>query len=342
MATRPNPEPPPDRSVTEQRVQVLTGGARNMGSFVPLASPNVDEDEAPPTVKTLHTTTDRCSDCRWPQICAEDVTCWDTERRLLREVDAYRKREKLEALAVANGHNDGDDGDNGDNGDNGDGEVVLHPVADAQADEILDSLADGVASGVASGVTVELPREPHEAGKRLLESLGASYTVKGAAGSKRRAKRRGGKPKVWTREKIIAAIQAFAAEHGRPPTSTERPSMAQQSKREFGSWADAVEAAGFAKPTRGTRYPPLEGAAVAPPQPPAASSNGQGVDETVVTGSAENADTAIAGDTGGTHVSLVPPTPVRPAAPTVRAAVLNLIDAARALAEAILPEETIE
>lgn len=62
----------------------------------------------------------------------------------------------------------------------------------------------------------------------------------------------------WTREEIIAAIQAHAAANdGFPPASTEwfinapgRPN-ATKVKRVFGSWADAVEAAGFPRPTRG-------------------------------------------------------------------------------------------
>lgn len=61
----------------------------------------------------------------------------------------------------------------------------------------------------------------------------------------------------WTREQIIEAIQAHAREHGYPPVASEwalhderRPSR-EDAKRAFGSWADAVEAAGFPRPRRG-------------------------------------------------------------------------------------------
>lgn len=63
--------------------------------------------------------------------------------------------------------------------------------------------------------------------------------------------------KRWTREEIIEAIQAHAREHGYPPVASEwalqdatRPTR-DDAKRVFGSWADAVEAAGFPRPRRG-------------------------------------------------------------------------------------------
>jgi hypothetical protein len=63
--------------------------------------------------------------------------------------------------------------------------------------------------------------------------------------------------RYWTQERIIAAIQAFAAQHGRPPFSTEwwrrndeRPTT-NTVLRECGSWANAIEAAGFPRPRVG-------------------------------------------------------------------------------------------
>lgn len=85
-------------------------------------------------------------------------------------------------------------------------------------------------------------------------------------------------PKYWTAERIVAAIQEWAREHnGAPPAASEwlgqvEGSIGQYAKgprsasgvhrrwppvttvqREFGSWANAIEAAGFPKPTVG-RY----------------------------------------------------------------------------------------
>jgi transposase len=73
--------------------------------------------------------------------------------------------------------------------------------------------------------------------------------------------------RIWTRESVIAAIQAWAAEHGRPPSAQDwmyskngHPAMTSvyQSKSfpnaPFRYWADAIEAAGFERPGPGGRY----------------------------------------------------------------------------------------
>lgn len=65
----------------------------------------------------------------------------------------------------------------------------------------------------------------------------------------------------WTPERIIAAIQAFHARHGRTPSSHEWllgpeegcPYTATVLNR-FPKWADAIEAAGFPRPTVGGPY----------------------------------------------------------------------------------------
>lgn len=61
----------------------------------------------------------------------------------------------------------------------------------------------------------------------------------------------------WNREGIINAIRSHNEMYGRPPKSSEwnaaehgHPSAGQVS-REFGTWADGIEAAGFPRPTRG-------------------------------------------------------------------------------------------
>jgi len=85
------------------------------------------------------------------------------------------------------------------------------------------------------------------------------------------ANKRNHAEKTWTRETVIAAIQRFAKEHGRPPTSTEwitadpengyppRSSVYvsyHRSVSPFAKWADAIEAAGFPRPLKGRKLGP--------------------------------------------------------------------------------------
>jgi len=63
---------------------------------------------------------------------------------------------------------------------------------------------------------------------------------------------------AWTREDALSAIKAFAATNGRPPTTTEctrANSLPSQSviRDLFVTFADAIVAAGFTRPTRGGR-----------------------------------------------------------------------------------------
>jgi hypothetical protein len=61
--------------------------------------------------------------------------------------------------------------------------------------------------------------------------------------------------KAKTREEVIEAIQRFAREHGRPPSRadfigrTDEYVSPQTADRLFGSWSDAIVAAGFDRPT---------------------------------------------------------------------------------------------
>jgi len=75
--------------------------------------------------------------------------------------------------------------------------------------------------------------------------------------------------KTWTEETVIDAIRRFAAIHGRPPTSAEwiasdpangyppRASVygrhSSNPSSPFVRWADAIEAAGFPRPSSGRR-----------------------------------------------------------------------------------------
>lgn len=82
--------------------------------------------------------------------------------------------------------------------------------------------------------------------------------------------------KKWTRERIIAAIQEWEKEHGRPPLATEwavnktlrgerYPPLSAvytykgqkpNKNNPFGSWAEAIEAAGFPRPKMGRKVMP--------------------------------------------------------------------------------------
>lgn len=70
--------------------------------------------------------------------------------------------------------------------------------------------------------------------------------------------------RIWDRGSIIETIQEFARIHGRPPLSTEwlrRGVLEPQIyvftvQSVFGSWANAIEAAGFPRPVMGNKTVP--------------------------------------------------------------------------------------
>lgn len=75
-------------------------------------------------------------------------------------------------------------------------------------------------------------------------------------------RRRQHEERYWTRERIVECIQRFAREHGRPPVSSEwlygdhgangdGYPYCSTVLQEFGSWADAIEQAGFPRPRIG-------------------------------------------------------------------------------------------
>lgn len=77
-----------------------------------------------------------------------------------------------------------------------------------------------------------------------------------------------GRRRAWDKADITAAIQRWHGEYGHPPTSTEwmrrvdgYPTTTTVAAR-FGSWANAIEQAGFPRPTRG-------GVPLKPTSPPA-------------------------------------------------------------------------
>lgn len=70
--------------------------------------------------------------------------------------------------------------------------------------------------------------------------------------------------RIWDHGSIIETIQEFARIHGRPPLSTEwlRRGVVEPQiyvftvQKVFGSWANAIEAAGFPRPVMGNKTVP--------------------------------------------------------------------------------------
>ena len=129
----------------------------------------------------------------------------------------------------------------------------------------------------------------------------AATSEDGSPAPARTLKRRGGRAPRFTAETAIAAVQAYAAEHGHPPAFRDLP-MAASAQTPFGSWAALVEAAGFERPTRQTKY--------GKPATPAPRFKGS-----------------------------PPERGAEEPAPDLRAALLGLLDAGRVVVEVVFPEE---
>lgn len=100
----------------------------------------------------------------------------------------------------------------------------------------------------------------------------------------------------WTRERIIDRIKAWAAQHGGPPASTDWHGPTTEDRPNFQlvarvfrgdgtlgrGWGNAIEAAGFPRPTKGSRSaaktgpaaPPRESSTTRRPGPAAAPEKG--------------------------------------------------------------------
>lgn len=112
----------------------------------------------------------------------------------------------------------------------------------------------------------EKERKKRYAGKCAVCGKPTSYSGRGRIGSQHCAEH-APTNRIWTREKIIDAIQRWAEIHGRPPTSVDWNAALAKKERgadfpssgavygpssDFACWADAIEAAGFPRPA--TRY----------------------------------------------------------------------------------------
>jgi hypothetical protein len=109
----------------------------------------------------------------------------------------------------------------------------------------------------------EKERKKRYAGTCAICGKRTSYSGKGTGGSRHCKEHVGESRKIWTREKVIAAIQQWAEIHGRPPSSVDWNAALAKEERgseypsagavygasgAFDSWAAAIEAAGFPRP----------------------------------------------------------------------------------------------
>jgi hypothetical protein len=144
-------------------------------------------------------------------------------------------------------------------------EAEIAAAAEAHGHVELNALVEDVTGS--GPLKVAFREELAPANQRLMDSMGVEVEIdpdapasceheEEAMETVTAVRARGGK--TWTKDKIIEAIVAHADLHdGEPPASRDwvngspsHPSL-YNVKAIFGSWADAVEAAGFARPKRG-------------------------------------------------------------------------------------------
>lgn len=237
-------------------------GARSLSNAVVATSRNGHEPQLRKSRTLIEALDDRCDGCPYETDCTVDRTCWRQERELEIEVGRYRKDERRRALGLGDGLAAGV-------------HVVLPEEPHEPAQKLLETL--GATYEVVEGehpshltVVDELDR-----GRDLLDRMDAGVPVRelareeaavelpgaeAAAVSSSASPRAGiGPGPKWTKESAIAAIQQWAREHGRPPSSNDaKGNRALPSSptcaRLFGGWANLIEQAGFPRPTKGTRY----------------------------------------------------------------------------------------
>lgn len=112
----------------------------------------------------------------------------------------------------------------------------------------------GAAEGAADPSAGELRgRSGGDRAGPLPDEAQTGHGPKGAERVGRPEQHRAPANRKWTRASGIEAIQEFALEHGRPPTTRDMNALASlcSQRDDLGSWADLVEAAGFPRPARG-------------------------------------------------------------------------------------------
>lgn len=248
-----------------------------------------------------------CKGCRWPGVCTGDRVCWKAAReaRETREA-AQRGRAALDAIddgaAVSTSSPqtapDVDDVDEPPFAELADDdEPATVPLAPGLAEGITITLpeepalhtrkllktlgADFEVDPTAPG-SCEHGDAPHDkpgpavpprlsSPPRPVVEPGAAAesSASGGASPTPKPKRppRGAAVATYSRESVIADIQALARELGRPPMVKDKRVLADRAKRYCGSWANAVEAAGYERPRRGIAAKPFI-ADAAPADPP--------------------------------------------------------------------------
>ncbi len=124
----------------------------------------------------------------------------------------------------------------------------------------VDHLTVGDAHAAAARVDADLT--PTDAESQAVAELGGIDDEDGAAAGGADGGAVPPNRRRYTDDEILDAIHRWHAEHGEPPRSgdwrrlsDEHPSTSTVKVR-FGSWANAIEAAGFPRPKRGVSRPP--------------------------------------------------------------------------------------
>jgi hypothetical protein len=215
--------------------EIRTG--RTMGDFVPYGEAAIAEAEAPPA-RSLTTLVreERCVECPWPETCAADRTCWEEESA------AGERDQGLELLKRMAA-----------------GEAAREPDRSPWTQERIIAAVRAHVLEHGEPPRANDWRAADPDGLRPTQNTVAHYfgswnDAITAAGE--RPRQRGG-PRRWTKDTTIAALQAWADEHGTPPKSVEwqrvgddHPNVVMVAKL-FGSWSNGVEAAGFERPRQG-------------------------------------------------------------------------------------------
>lgn len=182
-----------------------------LGNFVAPDLETAETNGAGKRLATLHRT-ELCVTCRWPDTCEKDQTCWKEEARL--EKSAPKPQLHVEPV----------------------------PCKTAACNGTAES-----SRGRWARLCPACIEQRKEGRKPSLEPAAVQAAEQPV----------GGRMTPWSKEEILATIQRWNVEYGAPPTSNEwtksiigYPTCSTVIKW-FGSWAEAIEQAGFPRPVRG-------------------------------------------------------------------------------------------
>lgn len=170
-----------------------------------------------------------------PRASSAQITETDSERRERIRAEARRDVEGLELLEAM-------DSDEAELDEELEGRSDGAPASSSASPVLADEEVAAVGQSAESGAAGLLAGEPERA---ATTSPNSSEMLTGRRNT------------PWTREEIISRIRAWNAEHGAPPRANGwahatggNPAQSTVIKV-FGSWASAIEAAGFPRPKRG-------------------------------------------------------------------------------------------